>query len=135
MEDIRKYMTASDTFALCIHSPQGAPVPARSLEEVITDRSTKETPATNRPLLKCRVPDNINFNTKKSVVIIVKTREDKQNLTSFYLGDQVLKVVNKIKYLGQIIRDYLNDDDDMQRQCCKLYGHANMLARKILHVY
>ncbi len=37
-------------------------------------------------------------------------------------------MVNKIKYLGHIIRDYLNDDDDMQRQCCKLYGQANMLA-------
>ncbi len=39
-------------------------------------------------------------------------------------------MVNKIKYLGHIIRDDLNDDDDMQRQCCKLYRQANMLACK-----
>jgi len=31
--------------------------------------------------------------------------------------------------LGHIIRNYLNDDYDVQRQCCKLYGQANMLAR------
>ncbi len=37
-------------------------------------------------------------------------------------------MVNKIKYQGHIIRDYLNDDEDTQRQCCKLYGQANMLA-------
>ena len=49
---------------------------------------------------------------------------------SFYTGDQVLNVVNKVKYLGHIIRDDLNDDDDAQRQCCKSYGQANMLARK-----
>ncbi len=63
--------------------------------------------------------------------MIVKTKEDrKQKFPSFYLVDQVLNVVNKIKYLGHIIRDDLNDDDDVQRQCYKLYGQANMLARK-----
>ncbi len=63
--------------------------------------------------------------------MIVKTKEDrKQKFPSFYLGDQLLNVVNKIKYLGHIIRDDLNDDDDVQRQCYKLYGQANMLARK-----
>ncbi len=68
---------------------------------------------------------------QKCVVMIVKTKEDrKQKFPSFYLGNQVLNVVNKIKYLGHIIRDYLNDDDDVQHQCCKLYGKANMLARK-----
>ncbi len=80
-----------------------------------------------------RVQFDIKFNSKKSVVMIVKTKEDlKQNFPSFYLGDQVLNVVNKIKYLGQIIKDDLNDDDDVQRQCCKLYGQANMLVRKFL---
>ncbi len=64
--------------------------------------------------------------------MIVKTKEDrKQHFPSFYLGDQVLNVVNKIKYLGHIIRDYLNDDDDVQRQCCKLYRQANMQAHKL----
>ncbi len=59
--------------------------------------------------------------------MIVKTKEDrKQKFPSFYLGDQLLNVVNKIKYLGHIIRHDLNDDDDVQRQCYKLYGQANI---------
>ncbi len=77
------------------------------------------------------VQHDIVFNTKKSVVMIVRTKEDrKQKFPFFYLGDQVLNVVNKIKYLGHIIRDDLNDDDDVQHQCCKLYGRAHILACK-----
>lgn len=38
--------------------------------------------------------------------------------------------INIVKYLGHIIRNDLNDEDDVQRQCCRLYGQANMLARK-----
>ncbi len=61
----------------------------------------------------------------------MKTKEDKKsNFPSFVLADQVLGVVSKFRYLGHIIRDDLCDDDDIQRQCCKLYAQANMLARK-----
>jgi len=63
--------------------------------------------------------------------MIVRTKEDlKSKFPSFYLNDQVLNVVTKVKYLGHVIRNDLNDDDDIQRQCCKLYGQANVLARK-----
>ena len=74
---------------------------------------------------------DIKFNSKKSVVMIVRTKDD-QKLTfpSFPLAGEVLEVVKKFKYLGHIIRDDLSDDDDVQRQCCMLYGQANMLARK-----
>lgn len=37
---------------------------------------------------------------------------------------------NKLKYLGHIIRSDLCDDDEIQRQHCKLYAQANMLAGK-----
>lgn len=47
---------------------------------------------------------------KKSVIMIKKTIGSKKN-PSFYLGDQDLNVVNKIKYLTPIIRDDSNDDD------------------------
>ena len=61
--------------------------------------------------------------------MICKTKDD-QKLTfpSFSLAGEGLEVVKKFK--GHIIRDDLCDDDDVQRQCCKLYGQANMLARK-----
>ena len=63
--------------------------------------------------------------------MIVRTKDD-QKLTfpSFSLAGEALEVVKKFKYLGHIIRDDLSDDDDVQRQCCMLYGQANMLARK-----
>ncbi len=52
-----------------------------------------------RVCLNYGVQHDIVFNTKKSVVMIVKTKEDrKQEFTSFYLGDQVLNVVNKIHF-------------------------------------
>jgi len=74
---------------------------------------------------------DIKFNVKKSVVMIARTKEDRKLcLPSFYLSGQELKVVAKAKYLGHFIRDDFCDDDDIQRQCCKLYGQANMLARK-----
>ena len=46
------------------------------------------------------------------------------------LSEQVREIVNKVKYLGHIIRDDLSDDDDIQRQCYKLYARVNVLARK-----
>ena len=46
------------------------------------------------------------------------------------MAGEVLEVVKKFKYLRHIIRDDLCDDDDVQHQCCKLYGQANMLAPK-----
>jgi len=74
---------------------------------------------------------DIKFNAKKSVVMIVKTKEDhKLKCPSFYINDQVLNVVTKVKYLGHIIRNDLIDEDDVQRQCCNLYGQAYMFACK-----
>ena len=74
---------------------------------------------------------DIKFNPKKSVVMIMKTKEDrKATFPSFYLANKVLSVVDRVRYLGHIIRDDLCDDDDIQRQYCKLYAQANMLSRK-----
>ena len=74
---------------------------------------------------------DIKFNPKKSVIMIAKTKEDQnQKFPLFLLSDRTLEVVKKVRYLGHIITDDLCDDDDVQRQCCKLYAQANMLARK-----
>lgn len=74
---------------------------------------------------------DIKFNHKKSVILIVRTKEDqKQNFPSFFLSNSSLDVVCKVRYLGHIITDDLCDDDDIQRQCRKLYAQANMLARR-----
>ena len=74
---------------------------------------------------------DIVFNSAKSVIMIVKTKEDRNTqFPSFFLAGQALGVVKKVKYLGHIIREDLCDDDDVQCQCCKLYAQANMLKRK-----
>ena len=64
---------------------------------------------------------DIKFNPKKSVIMIARTKEDqKLKFPSFYLSEQELVIVTKVKYLGHIIRnDLSDDDDDIQRQCNK----------------
>lgn len=48
----------------------------------------------------------------------------------FTLANNCLEVCKKIKYLGHCIADDMNDDDDIYRQCYKLYAQANTIARK-----
>ncbi|XDV38077.1 hypothetical protein PO909_007559 [Leuciscus waleckii] len=74
---------------------------------------------------------DIKFNPKKTVVMIVRTREQRKAVfPMFHLSGGDLAVVEKVKYLGHIIRSDLSDNDDIQRQYCKLYAQANMLAWK-----
>lgn len=78
---------------------------------------------------------DMKFNSKKSAVMMAKTKEgQKRTFPSFFLEDKLLTVVDEVKYLGRIIRCDLcdDDDDDIQRQYCKLSAQANMLARNIL---
>ena len=64
--------------------------------------------------------------------MISRTKDDqKLAFPSFSLADEVLEVGKTFKYLGHIIRDDLCDDnDDVQRQCCKIYT-----GTKMSHVY
>lgn len=74
---------------------------------------------------------DIKYNAVKSYIMIVKTKEDQKLVfPDFYLCGNVLQVTKEFKYLGHYITSDLSDDRDMQRQLCKLYGQANMLARK-----
>ena len=62
--------------------------------------------------------------------MIAKTKEDQgQVFPYFFMANQALNVVNKVRYLGHIFRNDLCDDD-VQCQRCKLYAQANMLAWK-----
>ena len=46
-----------------------------------------------------------------------RTKEDqKLKFPSFHLSGQDLDIVTKVKYLEHIIRNDLNDDDDIQHQ-------------------
>lgn len=49
----------------------------------------------------------------------------------FKLSNNVFEVYKKVKYPGRFITDQMNDnddDDDIYRQCCKLYAQANTTA-------
>ena len=59
----------------------------------------------------------INFSRTKSVIMRARTKEDqKLKFPSFHLSGQDLDIVTKVKYLEHIIRNDLNDDDDIQHQ-------------------
>ena len=74
---------------------------------------------------------DIKYNSSKSAVLICRTKEDKSlKFPVFRLPNNPIDVCKKIKYLGHCITDDMNDDDDMYRQCCKLYAQANTIARK-----
>ena len=77
---------------------------------------------------------DIKYNASKSAVLICRTKEDRRlNFPVFKLSDNNLEVWNKIKYLGHFVTDQMTDDDDIYRQCRKLYAQANTIARKFSH--
>ena len=77
---------------------------------------------------------DVQYNAKKSVVLICRTKEDqKMHFPMFYLSGQSLCVSSCTKYLGHIITDKMEDDADMYRQRRMLYVQANMLGRKFHH--
>ena len=76
---------------------------------------------------------DVKYNAKKSVVMVCRTRNDKDLcFLSFYLAGQEMSVCAKYKYLGHFITEQMNDDDDMFRQRRTLYAQANMLRKKFL---
>ena len=77
---------------------------------------------------------NIKYNAKKSMVLICRTKDDSElRFPHFYLSGQTVNVAKSAKYLGHIITDTLDDDEDMYRQRRMLYVQANMLVRKFHH--
>jgi hypothetical protein len=77
------------------------------------------------------VRHDVQYNSKKSSVIICRAKGDKDLLfPQFYLSGEDLCVSYKGKYLGHFITDQMRDDDDTLRQCRTLYAQANMFGRK-----
>ena len=73
-----------------------------------------------RVYMKYGLQFDIKFNPKKSVIMIVRTKDDqKLKFPSFYLSEEELDIVTKLKYVGHIIRNDPSDDDDIQHQCYK----------------
>ena len=47
-----------------------------------------------------------------------------------HLGNNVLEYQEKVKYLGVLLNDKLNDNDDIMKQMRGLYARANSVLRK-----
>lgn len=55
-------------------------------------------------------------------------------MSSLFMADQALNVVNKVRYFGHIIRIDLSGDDYVQHQCCSLWcscSKAKMKKRQV----
>ena len=72
----------------------------------------------------------IKYNALKSVCLCIFPRKYKLNQPSFTLCDIKLQYVNNYKYLGYIISDSFNDQDDIKRQIRSIYIKCNMLSIK-----
>ena len=86
----------------------------------------------------CCVRLDILCNTKKTVCMIFKPKQkDKwitDNFPEFTFDGYKLRFVSQFKYLGHVINDRLNDDDDIQRQIKNLFVRTNMLPLHMLHI-
>ena len=77
---------------------------------------------------------DILCNTKKTVCMMFKPKQkDKwitDNFPEFTFDGYKLRFVSQFKYLGHIINDRLNDDDDIQREIKNLFVRTNMLISR-----
>ena len=62
-------------------------------------------------------------------MVIDNKPQDMNNFHCIHLNNHSLPYTTKCKYLGHIINNNLNDDDDIARQKRCLYAQANVLAR------
>ena len=75
--------------------------------------------------------NEITYNAKKTVCMCIKSKPCKNiNVPSISLDGKLLKWVLIHKYLGVVLRNDMNDCDDMKRQLCAIYAKGNMMLRK-----
>ena len=87
-------------------------------------------------LSKCEmfgINHDIVYNSKKSAILLYRNEAlNSVDDTSirFMLNNQVIPIVDKVKYLGHYLCDNLKDDSDLQRQRRMLYAQANLLKHR-----
>ena len=71
-------------------------------------------------------PHNINYNSKKSMVLIMRNKSCKNvQFPSFMLNNEMLLEAEFVKYLGHLISNSMLDKCDISR-----HGQGDMLIRK-----
>jgi len=80
---------------------------------------------------------DIECNTKKTVCMIFKPRNKTRYITddfpNFILSGCALNFVSEFRYLGHVLNDKLNDDDDICREIKGLFVRTNMLISRFRH--
>ena len=86
---------------------------------------------------KAAVDIDMSFNTKKTVCMIfnphVKHKLISDSFPQFHLAGCKLSFVPNFKYLGHIIDNRLQDDDDVYRELKCLFTRTNILIRRFSH--
>lgn len=75
----------------------------------------------------------LTYNVNKTQVMIFKHGKGPDCVLPITLCGTELQIVNKFKYLGHILTENLNDDDDLERQRRSIACRSNMLARRFRH--
>ena len=73
---------------------------------------------------------DIVFNAKKSYCVVFKPKRYKLKCPTVSLAGTVIPNLNSVKYLGVILTDNLQDDEEIMKQTRSLYAHGNVLLRK-----
>ena len=74
---------------------------------------------------------DVKFNSTKSSVLVFRYKLLKNNVYSrSFLKNEEIPFQDNYKYLGHIICDDLEDEQDISRQCKKVYAQGNTLIRK-----
>ena len=76
------------------------------------------------------VEHDVICNPLKSVCIVFKPDCFSLKCPLVHLGNNVLEYQEKVKYLGVLLNDKLNDNDDIMKQMRGLYARANSVLRK-----
>ena len=72
----------------------------------------------------------LKFNEQKTVLLYLMPEKLKiKPGTSVMMNDTVIKMESACRYLGHMITDDLDDNEDIKRQLRSFYGKANMLLR------
>ena len=71
----------------------------------------------------------LTYNATKLFTLCFKPKHINIGLPDFVLGNHVIPVVDKCKYLGIIVTE-ANCDGDLKRQMRKYYANAKMVLRK-----
>ena len=72
---------------------------------------------------------DIVFNAKKSYCVVFKPKRYKLNWPTISLAETVIPNLNSIKYLGVILTDNLQDDEEIMKQTRSLHAHGNVLRK------